>query len=152
DTAGGNGTGFPDWARARIKTYLCPSDMAQNTKSVNLGVADAFWTESGTIWVDYLPPGSPGNYMDPFQLGMTNYIACAGYLGSQPATPSWDNLKGPYYTNSTTALSDIQDGTSNTIGFGEALGGSNVGTRDLVISWAGSGTMATAWGITEPPT
>jgi prepilin-type N-terminal cleavage/methylation domain-containing protein len=149
DTAGGNGTGFPNWARAKIKTYRCPSDTAQDTRA-QWGVADAFWPENGTFWVDYLPQGSPGSPMNIYDLGMCNYIANAGGLGLT-GNSYWDTYVGPYYRNSQTALTDITDGTSNTIGFGETLGGQKTSAREMTISWAGSGAMAGAWGISDTP-
>jgi prepilin-type N-terminal cleavage/methylation domain-containing protein/prepilin-type processing-associated H-X9-DG protein len=148
DNSNGNGTGFPAWARSKIKTFLCPSDVAQGTTTA-WGVADGFWCENGSFWVDYLPPASSGNIMDPYDLGMTNYIANAGGLG-KTGNAYWDQYAGPFYTNSKTTIVSITDGTSNTMAFGELLGGAETGTRLLTISWAGSGDMATAWGLPTP--
>jgi prepilin-type processing-associated H-X9-DG protein len=53
---------------------------------------------------------------------------------------------GPYYQNSKTKLQAISDGTSNTIAFGETLGGNDV-VRDFRLSWMGSGSNASAWGL-----
>jgi prepilin-type processing-associated H-X9-DG protein len=47
-------------------------------------------------------------------------------------------------------MTSITDGTSNTLGFGETLGGSDIGTRDFVSSWMGVGAVPTAWGTPSP--
>jgi hypothetical protein len=41
----------------------------------------------------------------------------------------------------------VKDGTSNTLMFGEGIGGTGVGDRNYVFTWAGCGAMPTAWGL-----
>ena len=43
---------------------------------------------------------------------------------------------------SRTKINQISDGTSNTFGFGEIIGGTNVGQRDFVASWVDLGKPA----------
>ena len=140
DFAGGNATGYLKLADARIKSYLCPSDN-MDTAVPTGGVIDAYWTEPGQIWIDYVyyAKGSGA------EMGMTNYIGCAGYLGN------YGKYKGIYYNNSQTKFTDVIDGTSNTIAFGETLAGTNTGNRDFVLSWFGAGCMPTAWGLSGTP-
>jgi hypothetical protein len=137
-----NGTGYPHAADANIKTYVCPSDNAQFTALVTYpsgGVVDAYWTESGSIWIDYVADYPNFGH----EMGAANYIGCAGYLG-----PWVTQYTGPYYQNSRTKIAEIVDGTSNTIGFGETLAGASPpSARDFRLSWMGAGSMPSAWGL-----
>jgi prepilin-type N-terminal cleavage/methylation domain-containing protein len=150
-----NGTGYPHaWADPRIKTFECPSDNLYGSTlqipNANPpgGVIDAYWTDGGSIWIDFVIdyPGFG------HELGRTNYIGCAGYLGPDaqvpPQTPTY---KGMYYRDSLVRVGDVTDGTSNTIAFGETLAGNGgIGqNRDFVLSWFGSGGMPTAWGLPQ---
>jgi len=119
-----------------IKIFECPSDGGLYN-AVTGGIWDAYWQNGYTLWGDYLYE-TPGFGKD---LGRTNYIANAGYIGSGGP------YCGPYYVNSSTKTTQIVDGTSQTIGFGETLGGTSSGQRDFVMSWGGSGSMPTAWGL-----
>jgi prepilin-type N-terminal cleavage/methylation domain-containing protein/prepilin-type processing-associated H-X9-DG protein len=137
----------------QIQTFVCPSDNAQDAPlSGSGGPVDAYWCESGSVWIDYLYD-TPGF---GHELGATNYIACAGFLGSfsgnyGPGGGLPNYAPGVYYQNSKTKMTGITDGSSNTIGFGETLAGTATGTRDFRLTWMGSGSMPTAWGLTTTP-
>ncbi|MBP3954491.1 DUF1559 domain-containing protein [Gemmata sp. G18] len=127
------------WAAAnnKVKMFQCPSDGSDNV------------TASTGVWAYVYvngPAPSAGSWSPTAYptLGKTNYAPNAGYLGSANTS-----LTGPFFTNSKTKISAISDGTSNTIGFGEYLGGHNPGTRDYVSTWMGTGGLPTAWGLTE---
>jgi len=134
----GNYTGYPRIAETRIKTFVCPSDNAQDT-SVSIGVIDAYFVYSGSLWIDYVYD-TPGFGHD---LGAANYLANGGTFGDATTAIQW---KGPYAANSKTKFTDITDGTSNTIAFGETLGGAEIG-RDYRLSWLGAGTLTAYLGI-----
>jgi prepilin-type N-terminal cleavage/methylation domain-containing protein/prepilin-type processing-associated H-X9-DG protein len=142
-----NGTGVDPFAQNIVKSYVCPSDSAQTDTNMvaypNGGVIDAYWTESGSLWIDYIEnfPGAFGQ-----NVGRSNYIGCAGYLGPDANT----GFEGIYYRNSQTKVSTVTDGTSQTIAFGETLAGHSTYPRDFVLSWPGAGGMASAWGLTPP--
>jgi prepilin-type N-terminal cleavage/methylation domain-containing protein/prepilin-type processing-associated H-X9-DG protein len=147
----GTGQGYPKAANTTINTYVCPSDP---------GVR-------GTVVIDAMvfnasPPAIPGyfycndwvlnipNY--GHELGRSNYVGVAGAYGEVDPNDAyhahWRPFKGIYYANSKTRLDDIKDGTSNTLAFGEYLGGlSRYGTRYGELSWMGAGCLVTKSGL-----
>jgi len=119
----------------QVKTYLCPSvNSANDTPST--GEWAYIFTQGFTIYGGYWGGNPyPG-------IGKTDYASNAGYIGS-----GYDPYCGPYFSDSKTKITTISDGTSNTIGFGEWLGGWDTGPRDFLGSWMGTGGVATAWGL-----
>src|SRR5262249_7815458 len=88
------------------------------------------------------------------ELGRSNYLGVGGAFGEvQPGDPTpahatWARYKGIYYCNSKTRFDDITDGTSNTLAFGEYLGGLyNNGSREFELAWMGAGWCPTKWGL-----
>jgi prepilin-type N-terminal cleavage/methylation domain-containing protein/prepilin-type processing-associated H-X9-DG protein len=158
-SVGPNGTGYPHIADAHIPIYECPSDDLYQTippvmsdgngGTQNGGVIDGYWISGAHAWVDFVwdQPGFG------HELGGTNYIANAGYIGpdvSASLSNQFDSTAtryvGPYYQNSKTKLQAISDGTSNTIAFGETLTSNDI-IRRFRLSWMGSGSNASAWGL-----
>ena len=133
------------WAAAfsRIKTFECPSD---GTLYFPTAGTFAYLTENGFTLTGGYFPGNPG-------LGATNYVASAGALGdvSSSGDPFYGQWRGPFYRNSATTIVAITDGSSNTIAFGETLGGTNAPSgRDFNMSWMGAGALPTAWDLIDP--
>jgi prepilin-type N-terminal cleavage/methylation domain-containing protein len=119
-------------AQTKIKYFVCPSSVAE-TGAPNLGTF-AFFV--------YYPGGMTGYYFSgntPY--GRTNYASVAGYLGNVPGYP----YVGAYGVNTKTKLTDISDGTSNTLGFGETAVG-----PDFFNNWYSS-NLPTAWGLATTP-
>jgi prepilin-type N-terminal cleavage/methylation domain-containing protein/prepilin-type processing-associated H-X9-DG protein len=137
------------WAAAKthIKPFECPSD--GNLYNYTVGCF-AFLSENGTT----LNGSYFGGNNSQIGLGCTNYIASAGALGN--VTPSGDPFYGqwlgPFYTNSSVSIVQITDGSSQTIAFGESLGGTNAPgqPRDFSLSWMGAGALPTAWDLLDP--
>jgi prepilin-type N-terminal cleavage/methylation domain-containing protein len=137
-----NGTGYPAVCNTTIKTYVCPSapdrpSIAPLDSSGNFqGVVDGFIVtppgvggRSGTnFWIDAVWDWPNWGH----ELGQSNYLGCAGYAATDPNNASYT---GPYYQNSKTKIGDIKDGTSNTIAFGESLGGRTSGATNFRLSW-----------------
>ena len=105
-----------------------------------------------------IPPPKDAN------LGRTNYVGVAGAAG-HGTIPFWSRYEGIFTNRSQTRLTDISDGTSNTLMYGEATGG--LGTIEIYnweagapapsdtpdgllhysLSWMGVGSMRTCWGM-----
>jgi hypothetical protein len=139
----GNGN---SWAAAQshVKSFECPAD--GNLYNYGTGCF-AYLTENGyTLTGGYFGGSNIG-------LGLTNYVANAGALGnvSTSGDPFYGQWVGPYYQGSATSMVAITDGTSQTIAFGETLGGTNQpGQRDFSLSWMGAGALPTAWDLIQP--
>jgi prepilin-type N-terminal cleavage/methylation domain-containing protein len=122
-----------------IKTFECPADTPYTAQA---GVL-LYITENGKdVGGLYLPGANQ-------PLGATNYVANPGALGND----TWGGYGiwiGPYTTNSATTTIAITDGSSNTIAFGETLGGTSQGPRDYYFSWMGGGNLPTVYDLTNP--
>jgi len=136
-------------ATAAIKSFRCPSDSPENP------VYGTFITlycdaTTDTFTGGYYPSGS-GIYD---RLGKCNYASCGGAVGAG-SDPGWNPYRGPFTDLSRNPISLVSDGTANTVFFGETLGGNpdgaGKGQRDFSLSWMGSGSFATYWGLADPP-
>ncbi|HUR54301.1 MAG TPA: DUF1559 domain-containing protein [Gemmataceae bacterium] len=125
-------------ARTKIKTFLCPSDGDSESQTVGVFI---FLTISGsTLTGSYNANG--GNAADA---GRSNYISSCGMFGE---LYPYAGVFGP---NSKVKLTDVSDGTSNTICFGETLGGTATAPRQFSLSWMGAGQLPTYWGLPTTP-
>jgi len=135
----------PTWnaAQARIPIYLCPSDDAYAMNG--LGVMVTMHTYDGWTLHAYYGPNSGGWS----GVGRTNYTGVSGYAGKVNGLGQYEGILA---NRSTLTLSKLtaRDGASNTMMFGEALGGPT-GPRGFSYAWMGVGAMPTAWGIPNPP-
>jgi prepilin-type N-terminal cleavage/methylation domain-containing protein/prepilin-type processing-associated H-X9-DG protein len=141
-TTGWWATGCFNIAKNRLPVFKCPSDGASDDYVPVNGTFVTFYATGNTLTGGYYP-GNPG-------FGLTNYIACAGFIG-WTTNPPWQQYLGAFYDRSIETFPIMTDGTSNTILFGETLGGpSNGAPRPFNISWIGGSCMATAWGMSYP--
>jgi hypothetical protein len=126
-------------AQARIPIFLCPStDAYANSVATAVSMQTFVNPSDGTLelYIGDLPLADGGA-----GLGRTNYVGVSGYFSD--VVPS---LKGPLTNRSSLRLSNMTDGSSNTLLFGEAIGDSDTGPQQLAFSWMGVGAMPTAWG------
>ena len=142
-------------AHTRLPALLCPSDDARAATNGTWALFHQFGARNsggGTIGGGYWG-GAP-------VLGLTNYVGCAGGLGTIP-TNGWDRWRGVFGNRTKYGFRDIRDGTAETLMFGEHLGdkvwrrnNANAPWRrdhNRACSWMGSGCMATAWGLKRNP-
>jgi prepilin-type N-terminal cleavage/methylation domain-containing protein/prepilin-type processing-associated H-X9-DG protein len=159
DNSQGNATGVLPGSQSVIKNYLCPSDNANSIHTS--GMFDELYPGNAcTGWSGTTPPSLAanmcGDYLPPAGAGFTlpaatNYAGNAGGLGAYTGLEAAPNYlyPGVYYPDSNTKLAAITDGTSQTLGFGETLGGNGV-TLDFNLAWFGAGSMPVAWGLATP--
>jgi len=138
------------WTAANnvVKTFLCPSDNAQTVQPtggtwVFIEVVGA--NNAGSLY----DSGAYWPWPDYPTLGKTDYSPSAGWGGLV-----YQPYMGVYYGSSQTTIPTITqaDGTSQTIGFGEWLGGTDTGPRDFVGSWIMAAGLPTAYGFSSPST
>src|SRR5262249_36628431 len=124
-------------SQADLKVFTCPSaPPARQSKSV------AQLRTAGVAGTDYpsgvgLRNNTTYNYTtSPFidVIGRTNYAPMAGYVAS------FRDYVGIFYWKSKTKMTEIADGTSNTIAFTETAGGYiNFGSGDPANGWGALG-------------
>jgi prepilin-type N-terminal cleavage/methylation domain-containing protein/prepilin-type processing-associated H-X9-DG protein len=152
----GNYTGPLPGTQALVKSYQCPVDDPNVFVAAGQGGGIDFFApgddctgnfNATSVCIDYIYDLT--GTMQPRQPGGSNYIGCAGGLGNVTTLSNATYLLYPgiYYVNSKVKLVDVQDGTSNTLAFGEYVGmpaGSGFQTH---LFWMGASGMPTAWGL-----
>lgn len=163
-------------ASARIKGFVCPSDDAQDsigvgmvilgtTDNVALAVNHTHYTNSEldplTFGLQDTAVAHTSNAVVA-ATGITNYVGSSGAMGlgtSPPspylnavgfgATASWGTFVGVFTNRGTLTLGQltVQDGTTNTIGLIEGMGGNEQGQRCFRYSWMGIGSAGMVLGL-----
>jgi prepilin-type N-terminal cleavage/methylation domain-containing protein len=129
-------------SRMKTNVFLCPSTNAfQHRPNQTLLVIYPYSHTPSPPTINYT--GATISDSAGLLLGRTNYLGVGGYLGN---IPGWDQYRGIFTNRSKTTISTILDGTSNTLLFGEAIGGREV-TREFGFTWMGAGYLATASGL-----
>jgi prepilin-type N-terminal cleavage/methylation domain-containing protein/prepilin-type processing-associated H-X9-DG protein len=132
-------------AQSRLKVLECPSDDLYG--GVSIGVLVSSHNDGYTvISLGYSLTSNPDIVN---RLGLTNYLGVNGAFGRTPQ-PVWDKWEGMFYNRSRTSLAIVPDGTSNTLLFGEGLGGVRGGQREIAWSWIGCGALGTSRGLQGP--
>jgi prepilin-type N-terminal cleavage/methylation domain-containing protein len=150
-------------AHSKIPILLCPSNAATDSSFGTVGVSA--WIHS------YAPSGDPTQntgggvvmfyFAQPITpaLGITNYCGVPGACSinatnSSPNDgPGADLSKyvGVFYNRSKIKIENIYDGSSNTLLFGELVGGTMVGAQDFTQSWMGTGIEMAKFGLAPGP-
>lgn len=129
--------------KVRIKSFECPSaDLYGHSLGVTATI-NLHLTGSTLDCEIVLFPTSSTSAKD---LGRTTYLGVSGYFGNIPSVLA---DQGVFSNRSETRFSDITDGTSNVLLFGEATGGRDLVTkrRQVGHSWMASSVLTTAWGL-----
>jgi prepilin-type N-terminal cleavage/methylation domain-containing protein len=159
----------PDWTLAHsiIPVFLCPAAELRDGTGTTTGAFAFFnsWAPdgiatgphgSGIVGFYFAHPAADG-------LGATNYIGVAGanFIDAHSHSPTdgpgadLSLYEGFFGNRSAVKLAAVNDGTSNTLMFGEGLGGSTppgMGwlSQDFTWSWMGVGCLGTKFGIKSP--
>jgi hypothetical protein len=136
------------WAisQARLGAFVCPSDNPYSSeKGTFVGLHTHYDPAEGKVWLEALVMlnTSHGDV-----IGRSNYVGCAGGMGVTN-NAYWDPYRGPLTNRSTNSFAAVTDGASNTLLFGEALGGVYDHERKYAHSWMGSGALPVGWDLTD---
>jgi prepilin-type N-terminal cleavage/methylation domain-containing protein len=119
------------------------------TNYVPNGGTNGFCPSSETLYAYYA--SETGGYTNPSPTPGGFYSNTANIPGNPAGTvPDLPLYKygGPFTANSQTRITDIQDGSSNTIALGETIGGQIFpdGSTDFKLAWAGTGVFSSISG------
>ncbi len=143
-----NDASTQDASRMKTKSLVCPStDPYRHAADRTLTTLYPYYLDTSTSpWETYYTgstvPDTAGKL-----LGRTNYMGMGGYAGN---IPGWGFYIGIFYNRSKVRMSEISDGTSNTIIFGEAVGGktgTSNATREFGFTWMGGGYLTSGSGL-----
>jgi len=141
-----NSTSSLNAAQNHIKIFQCPADFADQ-RQTNVGVISHTYRDpskpAGSFEI-YVGAISSGALLDT--LGRTNYTGVSGYAGMVQGY-EWISGVMANRTGLKLELVTVNDGTSNTLMFGEILLDSEDYRYGLSGSWAGIGAMPTAQGL-----
>jgi len=147
-------------AHSKVPIFICPSNTALDGSAGTTGVSAFLHTYAP--WGNDTGNGGGGAvmyYFGPEALGITNYCGVPGACGinatnvSQTDGPGADLSKyvGVFYNRSKVRLENVPDGTSNTLFFGEMVGGVLKGPQDFTQSWMGTGIEMLKFGLAPGP-
>jgi prepilin-type N-terminal cleavage/methylation domain-containing protein len=140
-------------AQTRFRLFQCPTDnLYQMTQ---FGVWLYLYAENAAF------PGVFRNTASDQQLGRSNYLGVAGLGGKFTAVfpapnplnldppPTFGRYEGILTNRNLLSLGQLtaMDGASNTLMFGEGLGGNGLAPRSTAYTWFGVGCLGTGLGL-----
>jgi prepilin-type N-terminal cleavage/methylation domain-containing protein len=140
-------------AQSRIKLFECPSDDLYQASLFDVFLM--LYADQGFF------PALQRFASGDEQLGRSNYLGVAGLGGSFSFTvlspnplglnpvPTYGGYEGIMLNRGKITLGQltVEDGTSNTLMFGEGLGGFGIGQRGTAYTWFGVGSLGTGLGL-----
>ena len=144
---------IPRTDRSRALTIVGGGSGYPTNATINLGVNDP---NGGTGAVVPVQTDGTGAVKTGPVLNVVNpgsgYVAPTGTLSGAATTAEGNNSNsgfsnGPYFADSQTRLTDISDGTSTTLAFGETLGGAEVGVPTYGLTWISTGVLSAYLGL-----
>jgi prepilin-type N-terminal cleavage/methylation domain-containing protein len=145
-------------AVTKVKTFVCPS--YPDPQCINVVIGPHMFNGpsnnvSITWWLEDYTGGGDGYG----RFGITNYAGVAG-LG-QGGSPLWDKYAGMLGNRTKQKIATVNDGSSNTLMFGEICGtkttssqvitngaaGTDTTANEYNLSWVGVGAMYTRRGL-----
>jgi prepilin-type N-terminal cleavage/methylation domain-containing protein len=138
------------WATTKIKLFLCPSDR-QFDQQVAVGISAHYWNDASGARIGAIAVPNPAGD----SLGRTNYAGVSGSSGdgNHPLLSQFVGILGNR-SDKTLGQITVQDGTSNTMMFGELLASNDPtfgqpNIRHYAASWFGIGAGGVYAGL--PP-
>jgi prepilin-type N-terminal cleavage/methylation domain-containing protein len=142
--AGPNGVSNMAVAQTRITALLCPGDDPYASTKGTVYAAHFF--NFGQRWNFYAPSWDYSTVPAAANLGRTSYLGVGGAFG-RGTNATFNEFEGLFTNRSHNSLDRVPDGTSNTLLFGEVLGGESNGVKEYSASWLGVGAMPTVGGM-----
>jgi prepilin-type N-terminal cleavage/methylation domain-containing protein len=134
-----------DMAKTQIPGLRCPTDPNEDPlQGLAIGVHTYHSGGGmGTITLAYFAWSQPYAREPTW----TNYLGVAGGMGAIGHS-GWDQYQGIFTRRSKNGFNSVRDGASNTLMFGEVVGGPRIaGKPHFRYSWMGCGGMPAAWGL-----
>ena len=135
------------WEMAQVKlpSLLCPSTAADTRQTGTFVAIDTRGCGGSCAYA------TGGYFGAGTRLGQTNYLGVMGGMGDLGTGNGWSRYKGVFTNRSKTGFNNIKDGASNTLMFGESVGGFRNNTNQIHFgySWMGVGNLPAGYGIRQ---